>query len=208
MKRKKHAKSFTSFGAFVDIGGVDGLIHISELSWSKVKHPSDVLNVGDKVTVRVLEFDKAANRISLGYRKAEDNPWYKADEKYKVGETVKGKIVRLVPFGAFVELEEGVDGLVHISQISNVRLGKPDEVLEIGQEVEMKVIEVNVELKKISLSIKEVKPIDPVDTTEGEAEQTSTGGNLPTEHKEDMSNTIGDSLKGLEKMDQLKNDAE
>jgi small subunit ribosomal protein S1 len=184
-------KSFMDFGAFVDIGGVDGLVHISELSWSKVKHPSDVLKIGDKVEVTVLEFDKDKKRVSLGYRKAEDNPWYKAEDKYKVGDVVKGKVARMAPFGAFIELEKGIDGLVHISQISNVRLVKPNDVLEVGQEVEAKITEVNIEAKKISLSIKEVNPINPVKAGE---ETTGEKGeeNLPTEHKEDMSVTIGD----------------
>lgn len=210
---KKYAgvvKSLMDFGAFVDIGGVDGLVHVSELSWSKVKHPSEVLKVGDKVEVTVLEFDREKRRISLGYRKNEDNPWFKAAEKYKVGDVVKGKVVRLVPFGAFVELEKGVDGLVHISQISSVRIAKPGDALEIGQEVEAKVVEFNSEAKKISLSIKEVSPIDPVRPveevkTEAAPEKKAKDGTeekpaeeaIPTQHKEEMTNTIGDMLSGL-----------
>ena len=200
-------KSLTDFGAFVDIGGVDGLIHISELSWTKVKHPSEVLKVGDKVSVTILEAIKEKNRISLGYRKVEDNPWYNATEKYKVGEVVKGKVVRLVPFGAFVELEEGVDGLVHISQISSVRICKPGDVLEIGQTVEAKITELNVEAKKVGLSIKEVAPIDPVNTKQEEkteeaaAEKTDESAKaakaveeIPTEHREEMNINIGDII--------------
>lgn len=188
-------KSLTDFGAFVDIGGVDGLIHISELSWGKIKHPSQVLTVGDKVEVTVLEFDRDKRRISLGYRKAEDNPWYKADEKYKVGDVVKGKVVRMVPFGAFVELEKGVDGLVHISQISSVRIAKPEDVLKIGMEVEVKIVDVNIEAKKISLSIKEVNPIDPVREPK---EEKGNEEDIPTEHKEDMPVTLGDLVGDLE----------
>ncbi|NLO40627.1 MAG: bifunctional 4-hydroxy-3-methylbut-2-enyl diphosphate reductase/30S ribosomal protein S1 [Ruminiclostridium sp.] len=185
-------KSITNFGVFVDLGVVDGLIHISELSWKKINRPSDVLKPGETVQVRILGFDREKQKVSLGYRKAEENPWYDVENKYAIGDTVEGKIVRLVPFGAFVELEEGVEGLVHISQISNVRLGKPDEVLSVGQPVKMKVLEVNPELKKISLSIREVEPIDPVraDTVlDGEGED------IPTEHVEEMSNTIGDIIK-------------
>jgi len=185
-------KSLTKFGAFVDLGGVDGLIHISELSWKKIDDPSEVLKVGDKVTVRVIGVDREKKKISLGYRKAEDNPWYKIEEKYHVGDIVTGTIKRMVPFGAFVELEEGVEGLVHISQISNARIAKPDEVLSVGQTVEMKVMEVNPEIKKISLSIKEVKPIDPV--REGEEPAETAEEDLPTEHTEEMSTTIGDLL--------------
>lgn len=185
-------KSLTKFGVFVDLGGVDGLIHISELSWKKIDDPSKVLNVGDTVTVRVTGIDKEKKKISLGYRKAEDNPWYNIENKFKVGDVVTGTVLRMVPFGVFVELEEGVEGLVHISQISNVRIGRPDEVLTIGQQVEMKIMDINPELKKISLSIKEVKPIDPVKEDEPAAEAAEE--ELPTEHTEEMSNTIGDIL--------------
>ncbi len=196
-------KSLMDFGAFVDIGGVDGLVHVSELSWTKVKHPSDVLKVGDKVQVTVLEFDKDKKRISLGLKKDEDNPWLKASEKYKVGEIVKGTVVRLVPFGAFVELEQGLDGLVHISQISNVRIAKPGDVLKVGQEVEVKVVEVNTETKKISLSIKDVNPIDPAPAVQDEpaavSESTEMAAEpeIPSEHKEELTNTLADALNGI-----------
>lgn len=186
-------KSITNFGAFVDLGAVDGLIHISELSWKKVNRPSDVVKTGQTVTVKILAFDKDKQKVSLGYRKAEDNPWYNVENKYSIGDTLEGKIVRLVPFGAFVELEEGVEGLVHISQISNVRLGKPDEVLSVGQKVQMKVLEVNPELKKISLSIRDVEPIDPV-RGEGEAATGEDDERIPTAHVEEMTNTIGDII--------------
>lgn len=190
-------KSLTDFGAFVDIGGVDGLVHVSELSWTKIKHPSEVLKVGDKVQVGILDFDRDKKKISLSYRKKEDNPWYNAEEKYKVGEVIKAKVVRLVPFGAFLELEEGIDGLVHISQISNVRIGKPADVLKVGQEVEAKVIEFNQEAKKIGLSIKEVSPIDPPSAKkEGEVEGIKEE-ELPSEHKEEMGATLGDLMKDV-----------
>ncbi len=190
-------KNLMDFGAFVDIGGVDGLVHVSELSWSKVKHPSDVLKVGDKVQVTVLEFDKDKKRISLGLRKEEDNPWFKAADKYKVGDIVNGTVVRLVPFGAFIELEKGLDGLVHISQISNVRIAKPGDVLQIGQVVEAKVVEVNVETKKISLSIKEVNPIDPAPSAAAQAKADdgkAAEEEIPSEHSEALSNTIADAM--------------
>lgn len=185
-------KSVTNFGVFVDLGVVDGLIHVSELSWKKISRPSDVLKPGQTVTVRILGFDREKQKVSLGYRKPEDNPWFNVENKYAVGDVVEGKIVRLVPFGAFVELEEGVEGLVHISQISNVRLAKPDEVLSVGQTVKMKVLEVNPELKKISLSIREVEPIDPV---REEPANEEAGEDAPTEYVEEMSNTIGDIVK-------------
>ena len=182
-------KSLTKFGAFVDLGGVDGLVHVSELSWKKVEDPSDILKVGDTVTVRVIGVDREKKKISLGYRKAEDNPWFNVEQKYHVGDPVSGIIKRMVPFGVFVELENGVEGLVHISQISSVRIGRPDEVLSVGQAVDMKIMEVNPDLKKISLSIKEIKPIDPV--REGEPVQEGTD-NDSTHHSENFSNTISD----------------
>ena len=189
-------KSLMDFGAFVDIGGVDGLVHLSELSWNKIKHPSEVVKIGDEITVSVLEFDRDKKRISLGFKKKEDNPWNLAAEKYQVGDVISGKVVRLVPFGAFVEIEQGLDGLVHISQISNVRLGKPGDVLKAGQVVEAKITELDVEAKKISLSIKEVNPIDPVGAKKEES-AVEPGEEAPTEHVEEMTNTIGESLTDL-----------
>ena len=144
------------FGAFVDLGGVDGLIHISELSWGRVKKVSDVLKEGDKVTVYVLEADKEKNKISLSLKDAQQNPWVLAKDKYHLSDIVEGKVVRLVDFGAFVELEEGVDGLVHISQICQKHIAKAEEVLSIGQVVKAKITEIDTDNKKISLSIKEV----------------------------------------------------
>jgi small subunit ribosomal protein S1 len=204
-------KSLMDFGAFVDIGGVDGLVHVSEMSWTKVKHPSELLKVGDRVEVTVLDFDTEKKRISLSMKKEEDNPWFRVSEKYKAGDIVKGTVVRLVPFGAFIELEKGLDGLVHISQISNVRIAKPGDVLKTGQEVEAKIIEVNEETKKISLSIKEVSPIDPEpakkeqkaeETLPGETRdenpETAAEEEIPTEHREELSNTIGDVIGSLD----------
>lgn len=126
----------------------------------------------------------------------EDNPWYNIEERYSIGSIVTGTVLRMVPFGVFVELEEGVEGLVHISQISSVRLGRPEEVLEVGQKIEMKIVDINTELKKISLSIKEVNPIDPQSDEEPAAE--ASGEEIPSEHSEEMSNTIGDIFKGAQ----------
>ncbi len=144
------------FGAFVDLGGVDGLIHISELSWGRIKKVSDVLKEGDKVTVYVLDIDKEKNKISLSLKDANKNPWVLAKDKYKISDIVEGKVVRLVDFGAFVELEEGIDGLVHISQICQKHIAKPEEALTIGQDIKAKITEIDTDNKKISLSIKEV----------------------------------------------------
>ncbi len=151
-------KSIMDFGAFVDLGGVDGLVHISELSWGRIKHPSEVLSVGQDVEVYIKAIDEEKKKISLGYRKEADNPWNIIKEKYNVGDVVKVKIVRLVPFGAFAEIIPFVDGLIHISQIANQRIAKPSSVLSIGQEVDAKITEIDLEKKKISLSIKVLLP--------------------------------------------------
>ena len=147
-------KSFTSYGAFVDIGGVDGMVHISELSWGRVKHPSDVLKIGQEVEVYVIALDPEKKKISLGYRKAEDNPWNKFLATYHEGDVAKVKIVKLMTFGAFAEVVPGVDGLIHISQIADRRIGKPEDVLKIGEEVDAKIIGIDEDKKKISLSIR------------------------------------------------------
>lgn len=147
-------KSLTAFGAFVDIGGVDGLIHISELSWNKIKHPSEVVKEGDVVKVYIKELNKETKKISLGYKKQEENPWVIAQNNIHVDDVVTCKIVRMMPFGAFAEIMPNIDGLIHISQIADKRIGKPEDVLTIGQEVQAKVTEANWETKKISLSIR------------------------------------------------------
>jgi 4-hydroxy-3-methylbut-2-enyl diphosphate reductase len=123
-------KSLTSFGAFVDIGGVDGLVHISELSWNKIKHPSEVCAVGDVMDVYIKDINNETKKISLGFKKVEDNPWVIAQNKINVGDVINVKIVRMMPFGAFAEIIPNVDGLIHISQIADRRIGKPEDVLE------------------------------------------------------------------------------
>ena len=144
----------TDFGAFVDLGGVDGLIHISEMSWGRISNPKDVLKEGQTVEAIVLDVDKEKGKISLSLKDADSNPWKIAVEKYAVGTVVEGKVVRMVPFGAFIELEPGVDGLVHISQIAEKHVVKPEDELKIGETIKVKVLEVNPEQKKISLSKK------------------------------------------------------
>ncbi len=147
-------KSLTSYGAFVDIGGVDGMVHISELSWGRIKHPSEVVAVGDKVKVFVIGLDKENKKISLGYKREEDNPWNVFKSKYDIGSVAEVKILKFMPFGAFAEIVPGVDGLIHISQIADHRIAKPEDVLEVGQQVEAKIIDINDEKKKVSLSIR------------------------------------------------------
>ncbi len=154
-------KSMTSYGAFVDIGGVDGMVHVSEISWERIRKPEDVLSVGQEVEVHVISFDPEKKKISLGYRKAEDNPWTKFTDTYQVGDVAKVKIVKLMPFGAFAEVVPGVDGLIHISQIANRRIGKPEEVLSVGQEVEAKITAIDNDKQKISLSIRALIEPEP-----------------------------------------------
>ena len=168
-------KSLTSFGAFVDIGGVDGLVHISELSWNKIKHPSEVCAVGDVMDVYIKEINPETRKISLGFKKLEDNPWTVAQNKINLGDVIDVKIVRMMPFGAFAEIVPAVDGLIHISQIADRRIGKPEDVLTIGEEVEVKVTEADWEAKKISLSIRALIPVPEVveeETVEEVAEDT------------------------------------
>ncbi|MDR3091734.1 MAG: 30S ribosomal protein S1 [Clostridiales bacterium] len=148
----------TDFGAFVDLGGVDGLIHISELSWGRVKHASDVVKAGDKVIVNVIKVDREKSKISLSLKDLNNDPWVRAGDKYAVGDIVTGVVVRIAPFGAFVELSEGIDGLVHVSQISHAHVNKPEDALKTGDSVTAKVTEVDAEGRRISLSIKEALP--------------------------------------------------
>ncbi len=153
-------KSLTSFGAFVDLGGIDGLVHISELSWNKIKHPSEVVKEGDVLEVYIKDIDAEKKKISLGYKKAEDNPWTIAKNTLNVDDVVKCKIVRIMPFGAFAEIMPNIDGLIHISQIANKRIEKPEDVLTIGEEVEAKITEIDWDAKKISLSIRALIPVE------------------------------------------------
>lgn len=147
-------KSLTSYGAFVDIGGVDGLCHISELSWSNLKHPSEVVNVGDVIDVYVKSYDPENQKVSLGYKKEEDNPWEKLKNEYPIGSEFTAPVVSITKFGAFVRILPGVDGLVHISEISNERVNKVSDVLKVGDEVRVKLINVDFDRKRISLSMK------------------------------------------------------
>ena len=147
-------KSLTSSGAFVDIGGVDGMVRVSELSWSRIKNPAEVVKVGDEIDVYVIGFDPEKKKISLGYKTAETNPWNLFLNQFQVGDVATVKIVKLMTFGAFAEIIPGVDGLIHISQIADRRIGKPEDVLSEGQEVEAKIIDIDEENKRISLSIR------------------------------------------------------
>ena len=147
-------KSLTSYGAFVDVGGVDGMIHLSELSWNKIRHPSEVVSVGDEIEVYIKDLDPERKRISLGYKNLQPNPWDQLKEIYKEGDVAHVKIVKLMPFGAFAELIPGIDGLIYISQISTRRIDKPASVLSVGDEVDVKIVSIDYEAMRVNLSIR------------------------------------------------------
>ena len=159
-------KSLTSYGAFVDIGGVDGMVHVSELSWNHIKTPGEVVKVGDEIDVYVISFDPEKRKISLGYKTAEMNPWNQFMTNYQVGDVVDAKVVKLMTFGAFAEILPGVDGLIHISQIADKRIGKPEDVLAEGQDVKVKITDVDAEAKRISLSIRALLEEQAAETEE------------------------------------------
>ncbi|MBE6465854.1 30S ribosomal protein S1 [Denitrobacterium detoxificans] len=154
MRLKGTVSSIVDFGAFVDLGGIDGLVHISELSWSHVNHPSEVVKVGEEVEVEVLDVDLQRERISLGLKQTKEDPWIKLVENYPAGSIIDGKVTKTVPFGAFVELGPNVEGLVHISEMSNKHIETPTQVVHAGDEVKVKVLEVNTDRRRISLSMK------------------------------------------------------
>ncbi|MCH4888851.1 30S ribosomal protein S1 [Acidaminobacter sp. JC074] len=160
---KGEVKRITSFGAFVDIGGLDGLIHISEMSWGRIKSPKEAVKIGDTVEVKVLTIDKETEKVSLSLKQVKNDPWIEFDNNYKVNDVVSAKVVNLTDFGAFLEIEPGLEGLVHISQISAERIEKPADVLKIGDACDAKIIEVNLEERKIKLSI---RAIDEPETAE------------------------------------------
>jgi small subunit ribosomal protein S1 len=152
--REGIVRSMKDFGAFVDLGGVDGLIHVSQLSWDRVNHPREVLAVGQKVKVRIEKFDPETGKVSLSYREVGDNPWNHAATKYYSGAKVTGKVSRVMDFGAFVKLEPGIEGLIHISELAHGRVFRVSDVLSEGQEVEVKVMSVDTEKQRIGLSLK------------------------------------------------------
>lgn len=161
--REGIVRSLKDFGAFVDLGGVDGLVHVSQLSWDRVNHPNEVLEVGQKVKVRIEKFDKESGKLSLSYREVGENPWQNAGRKYIVGDRANGTVSRTMDFGAFVKLEPGVEGLIHISELAHGRVFRVNDIVSEGQEVEVKILSVDVEKQRISLSLKalQAKPEKP-----------------------------------------------
>jgi small subunit ribosomal protein S1 len=155
---KGQVKNLTDYGAFIDLGGIDGLLHITDMSWGRVGHPSEMFGVGDEVKVVVLKFDPAQERVSLGLKQIQEDPWHRADEKYPVGTRVKGKVVSLTDYGAFIELEQGVEGLVHVSEMTwNKRVKHPSKLLEVAQEVEAVVLDIDPKAKRIALGMKQIE---------------------------------------------------
>jgi small subunit ribosomal protein S1 len=154
-------KNLTEYGAFVDLGGIDGLLHITDMSWGRVNHPSEVFKVGDDVTVKVLKYNAETERVSLGLKQTQEDPWNHAEEAYPLGKKVSGKVMSITDYGAFVELEPGVEGLIHVSEMSwTKKIKHPSKLLEVGQEIECQVLEVDARAKRISLGLKQLEP-DP-----------------------------------------------
>jgi small subunit ribosomal protein S1 len=151
-------KNLTDYGAFIDLGGIDGLLHVTDMSWGRIGHPSEMFEVGQEVRVVVLKFDPASERVSLGLKQIQEDPWHRADEKYPVGTRVKGKVVSLTDYGAFIELEQGVEGLVHVSEMSwTKRVKHPSKLVEVGQAVEAAVLDIDPKAKRISLGMKQIE---------------------------------------------------
>lgn len=187
-------RRITDFGAFVDIGGgVEGLLHVSEMAHSRVKHPSDVVSEGDQVKLMVLGLDKEAERISLGLKQTLPDPWDTIEERYQVGDKVSGIVTRTVDFGAFVKLEDGVEGLIHISQLAHRHVAKTDEVVKSGDEVEAKVISLDPEARRIGLSIRELEPKPEVKKEVKKMEKVEE----KPEEEEQLTTTLGDMFGDL-----------
>jgi small subunit ribosomal protein S1 len=175
--------NIVDFGAFVDLDGIDGLIHISELSWTHINHPSEVLQVNQEVKVKVLDIDRERQRISLGLKQTQEDPWQKIVAEHRIGDIVQGRVTKIVAFGAFVEIYEGIEGLVHISELANRHVERPDEVVSVGQTVLVKVIEIDSDRRRLSLSIKRVEgqQVEPMRRAEPETEPVAEESEEQTE---------------------------
>jgi ribosomal protein S1 len=189
--RRGVVKGLTDFGAFVDLGGVDGLLHVSEMAWGRVAHPSDVLQVGDEIDVMILRLDPTREKISLGLKQVLPDPWETVEERYPIGSIHEGKVMRLAAFGAFIQLEPGVEGLVHISQMADYHVHEPGEVVTEGQTVRVKVLRVSPAERRISLSIRDAEHEGP----RGGGFQQQWGFSPPQHHREGL--TLGDMFGAL-----------
>jgi ribosomal protein S1 len=181
----------------MDLGGVDGLLHISELSWGRIKHPSEVVHEGDEAEVYVISVDRENKRISLSLKQAQANPWKTTDERYQVGQVVKGTIVRIVSFGAFVEIEPGVEGLVHISRLADFRVAKPEDVISAGQVVDVKILDINKQDQRISLSIKDAFAGDKEDRIKKSDGETRKDRETFAGDSQEVSQNLGDMFGAL-----------
>ena len=179
-RRKGTVSSIVNFGAFVDLGGVDGLVHVSELSWKHVDHPSEVVQVGEEVEVEVLDVDLDRERVSLSLKATQEDPWKEFERRYSAGEIIDGQVTKLVPFGAFVRVAQGIEGLVHISELSDQHVDTPESVLSVGDQVRVKVIEVDVPRRRISLSMRQVGGAMPKPAAEIEEEEAEAAAPEPT----------------------------
>ncbi|MGA8114273.1 MAG: S1 RNA-binding domain-containing protein, partial [Actinocatenispora sp.] len=195
--------SIVNFGAFVDLGGVDGLVHVSELSWKHIDHPSEVVEVGDEVTVEVLDVDMDRERVSLSLKATQEDPWQAFARTHAIGQVVPGKVTKLVPFGAFVRVDDGIEGLVHISELAERHVEVPEQVVQVGKEVMVKVIDIDLERRRISLSLKQANEgftdtgeehFDP--TLYGMAAEYDSEGNY--KYPEGFDSETGEWLEGFD----------
>ncbi|KWW99882.1 30S ribosomal protein S1 [Carbonactinospora thermoautotrophica] len=192
--------SIVNFGAFVDLGGVDGLVHVSELSWKHIDHPSEVVEVGQEVTVEVLDVDMERERVSLSLKATQEDPWQQFARKHQIGQVVPGRVTKLVPFGAFVRVEEGIEGLVHISELAERHVEIPEQIVQVGDEIFVKIIDIDLERRRISLSLKQANEAGEVEfdpTLYGMAAQYDEQGNYI--YPEGFDPNTGEWLPGYEK---------
>ncbi len=185
-----HVKTIKDYGVFVDIGGIDGLVHVGQICWNRINHPSEMLKEGQEVQVQVLSIDPEKKRVSLGMRQLTENPWANIEQKFAPGSVLMGKVTRTEPFGAFVALADGVEGLVHISELDHKRVNRVTEVLTVGQEAEVKVLEVDPKKKRISLSVKALREAPE------EASPTAEAAPVTRRSRESLKGGIGEAAGG------------
>ncbi len=200
--REGVVKGITDFGAFVDLGGVDGLLHVSQMSWGRVDHPSDVVSEGEEIEVKVLRVDPDEDKISLGLKQLQPDPWENVDEKYSPNDIIRGRIMRIAPFGAFVELEPGVEGLVHISELADYHVGEPSEVVSEGEDVTVKVLRVDPDDRRISLSLKEARREDETQTKSSRRAGSLTLGDVFGDLLTETRDRLSDDEKAEDEQDE------
>ncbi|MFW5787425.1 MAG: 30S ribosomal protein S1, partial [Halanaerobiales bacterium] len=189
---KGEVTNLVDFGAFVDLGGIEGLLHISEMSWGRIGHPSDVLEEGEEIKVKVLEVDEENDRISLGLKQLLPDPWEEFAEKHYEGEIIEGKITKIVDFGSFMEIEEGIEGLIHISQLSRKHVKTPDEVVSVGEKREAKIINIDPEQKRVGLSLKEIEEEKEEKSPKQQKQETKKDESKDEDDESSSGATIGE----------------